>query len=244
MSEHPTVAELIREMRMIAIVAGQASVEGPRDFLARQAEAEAVRASRWADALERASSLAPVAPDLPEFCICAAIELATGELFRGHRHDDAIHAAFKAGVAKAEIYEAVHGFMTSRNRFVGREEGARLQIASGIPSASTGEALSPSLTSETMLFSEDLYLRSTKGQILAARDRVAPPSGAQNDEDGYAPANDLPHQGGQDLRVSGGDGSARTALESLLADYHDAIERDDREWFWVDQVEDRIKASR
>lgn len=46
------VEALIREMRTIAMVAGQASVEGPRDFLARQSAREAERASRWADELE------------------------------------------------------------------------------------------------------------------------------------------------------------------------------------------------
>jgi hypothetical protein len=44
------------------------------------------------------------------------------------------------------------GFVTSRNRFVGRQEGARLMRAVGHVSAMTGE----SFTSDT-LFSEDLY---------------------------------------------------------------------------------------
>jgi hypothetical protein len=49
-----TVEALIGEMRTIAMVAGQASVEGPRDFLARQAAKEAERATRWANQLEAA----------------------------------------------------------------------------------------------------------------------------------------------------------------------------------------------
>ena len=98
-----------------------------------------------------------------EVCICAAIQLPDGELFRGHRHDDAIQTAGKASVPRADIYEAAQGFITSRNRFVGREEACALHIAAGIPSAQTGQPLKPG-----MLFSEDLYLRSTKGQTLPA----------------------------------------------------------------------------
>lgn len=99
---------------------------------------------------------------LREVCICAAIQLPDGELFRGHRHDDAIQTAGKAHVERALIVSAEQGFITSRNRFVGREEGAALQTAAGIPPAQTGRP------PEGMLFSEDLYLRSTKGQTLAA----------------------------------------------------------------------------
>lgn len=102
-----------------------------------------------------------LANQVAEICICAAIQLSGGELFRGHRHDDAIQTAGKAGVERGSIADAEQGFITSRNRFVGREEGARLQRAAGIPSATTGE-----LPSDGMLFSEDLYLRTTKGQIL------------------------------------------------------------------------------
>jgi hypothetical protein len=96
---------------------------------------------------------------IPEFCICAAIQLPDGELFRGHRHDDALHTAFKARLPKEDIYGSVQGFMTSRNRFVTREEGAQLQAAAGIPSATTGKL------PVGLLFSEDLYLRETKGRM-------------------------------------------------------------------------------
>lgn len=96
-----------------------------------------------------------------EVCICAAIRFdADGEVFRGHRHDDAILAAGKAGKTRGEIAMSDQGFITSRNRFVSREEGARLQREAGIPSAQTGQPVND------MLFSEDLYLRSTKGHML------------------------------------------------------------------------------
>lgn len=47
-----SVLELVAEMRQIALVAGQCSVEGPDDAKSLMAAAEAERATRWADALE------------------------------------------------------------------------------------------------------------------------------------------------------------------------------------------------
>jgi hypothetical protein len=91
---------------------------------------------------------------MSEQCICAAIQLPNGEVWRGHRHDDCIHTAAKAGATRDEIAEAEQGFITSLNRFVDREEGARLQRLAGIVSAHSGHLPRP------MLFSEDLYLRA------------------------------------------------------------------------------------
>jgi hypothetical protein len=89
-----------------------------------------------------------------EQCICAAIRLRNGEVWRGHRHDSAIHTAMAAPDIKSQdIANAEQGFITSRNRFVGREEGAQIQRAAGIVSAQTMQPVSD------MLFSEDLYLR-------------------------------------------------------------------------------------
>lgn len=99
------------------------------------------------------AAIDPLHECCPEFCICAAIRLPSGELFRGHRHDDAIHTAGKAGVTRQDICAAEQGFITSRNRFVGREVGANLQRVAGIISAHTKEL------PVGMLFSEDLYLR-------------------------------------------------------------------------------------
>lgn len=90
---------------------------------------------------------------MTEQCICAAIRLPNGEVWRGHRHDDAIQTAGKADVARQDIFDAEQGFITSSNRFVGREEGARLQHAAGIVSADSGQLPTG------MLFSEDLYRR-------------------------------------------------------------------------------------
>jgi len=91
---------------------------------------------------------------MSEICICAAIRLPNGEVWRGHRHDSAIRTAVAAPDIKPDdISSAEQGFITSRNRFVGREEGARLQRAAGIVSAHTMQPVSD------LLFSEDLYLR-------------------------------------------------------------------------------------
>jgi hypothetical protein len=78
------------------------------------------------------------------------------------------HTAGKAGVPREAIYAAEQGFITSRNRFVSREEGSALQRAAGIPSAQTGAPPSD------MLFSEDLYLRSTKGMPLSRSPGAVP----------------------------------------------------------------------
>lgn len=94
------------------------------------------------------------APEAAEQCICAAIQLPNGEVWRGHRHDNCIEVAGKAGATRDDIANAEQGFITSRNRFVGREEGARLQRVAGIVSAHTGRL------PIDMLFSEDLYLRA------------------------------------------------------------------------------------
>jgi len=97
-----------------------------------------------------------------EQCICAALRLANGEVWRGHRHDNCIQVAGKAGVSRDDIAEAEQGFITSRNRFVGREEGAQIQNRAGIVSAHTGQPIAE------MLFSEDLYLRAWREAALTA----------------------------------------------------------------------------
>ena len=88
-----------------------------------------------------------------EQCICAAIRI--GDLIvRGHRHDSCFHtASLIPGVQRSAIRKADQGFVTSRNRFVGREEAMQLQKASGVKSAYSpdGEYRGD------ILFSEDLY---------------------------------------------------------------------------------------
>ena len=98
----------------------------------------------------------------PEQCICAAIKLPNGEVWRGHRHDNCIRVAGRAGAPRDDIANAEQGFITSSNRFVGREEGAQLQRAAGIPSAQTGQLVND------MLFSEDLYLRDWRPAVSPA----------------------------------------------------------------------------
>jgi len=57
----------------------------------------------------------------PEVIICAAILMPDGYIIRGHRHNDCIHTA--AGIARyLGVRPVEQGFLTSRNRFVGREE--------------------------------------------------------------------------------------------------------------------------
>ncbi len=99
----------------------------------------------------------------PEIVICAAIRLPDGRVIRGHRHGDAIRTAAalvdwqhkpESGVNGPPWHPSMcedQGFVTSRNRYVGREEGLRLQLAAGIPSAD------PSGYRARQLFSEDLY---------------------------------------------------------------------------------------
>lgn len=90
-----------------------------------------------------------------EVCICAAIKLDDGRVLRGHRHHDCfrtlsglrqVDAAIPSGLIGIE-----QGFVTSRNRFVDRREGFRLQLAAGI------ESVSRDGYRGGQLFSEDLY---------------------------------------------------------------------------------------
>lgn len=91
----------------------------------------------------------------PEICICAAIRMPDGEVIRGHRHNncfDVVRARPNAMEIRLAICAAGQGFVTSQNRFVGREEAMLLQRAAGIPSARNDGAYR-----STDLFSEDLY---------------------------------------------------------------------------------------
>lgn len=90
---------------------------------------------------------------MTEICICAAIKCSDGTIVRGHRHGDAMWTAREMGkeLWNEEPFGKQQGFITSRNRYVGREEGRRLQDAAGIPSADPGGYRG------TTLFSEDLY---------------------------------------------------------------------------------------
>lgn len=89
---------------------------------------------------------------MKEICICAAVKVHDGFIVRGHRHNDCLHNLF--GRPKYKNYKRIgyeEGFVTSKNRFVGREEGRRLQDAAGIKSADKDGYR------EDTLYSEDLY---------------------------------------------------------------------------------------
>lgn len=88
---------------------------------------------------------------MKEICICAAIKLYTGSIYLGHRHHHAIMAAIDAGWTPTDLTFADEGFITSKNRFVSREKGRKLQNAAGIKSADREGYRG------TTLFSEDLY---------------------------------------------------------------------------------------
>lgn len=89
----------------------------------------------------------------PEVCICAAIRLKSGRVIRGHRHHHCLAAAREEspGQHRLELLHAEQGFITSHNRFVGREEGRRIQEAVGITS------VAPDGYRGALLYSEDLY---------------------------------------------------------------------------------------
>jgi hypothetical protein len=99
----------------------------------------------------------------PEIVICAALRLPDGRVICGHRHQHCLSAAMayiewehdaRSGVGGPPWEPSMgvdQGFITSRNRYVGREEALALQLAAGIPSAC------PSGYRKGLLFSEDLY---------------------------------------------------------------------------------------
>jgi coenzyme F420-reducing hydrogenase delta subunit len=68
----------------------------------------------------------------PEICLCAALKMADGYLFRGHRHDDCyLTMGGYQKYTKADGHQAVQGFLTSRGRFVTRAEAADLHGRTG-----------------------------------------------------------------------------------------------------------------
>jgi hypothetical protein len=86
-----------------------------------------------------------------EICICAAVIAENGDIYRGHRHCDCFQAILSRKL-KPKYSENAQGFITSKNRYVTREEGRKLQDAANIPSADGNEGYKGNT-----LFSEDLY---------------------------------------------------------------------------------------
>ncbi len=98
----------------------------------------------------RAAASPALAAQTQEICICAAIQFSDGRIVRGHRHDACFRTA--EGWTPTPPREGhIQGFITSQNRFVGREEGANIQNAAGLKSAHHGGVINGEL------FSEDLY---------------------------------------------------------------------------------------
>lgn len=92
-----------------------------------------------------------------EICICAAIKYKD-KIWRGHRHGDCIRALRDEISFEHSRKEMCHmklfeneGFITSKNRYVSREEGRILQDKAGIKSADKDGYR------HKTLFSEDLY---------------------------------------------------------------------------------------
>lgn len=90
-----------------------------------------------------------------EIVICAAVRF-NGKVWRGNRHPHAIAAMrdeLSYTMTRKQMDEAKidteQGFVTSRNRYVDREEGLAIQKAAGIP-CFRGEY-------SYQLYSEDLY---------------------------------------------------------------------------------------
>jgi hypothetical protein len=71
-----------------------------------------------------------------EIVICAAIQGPDGYVVLGHRHTDCIRTMtfMPRYKDKKRPWEGEQGFVTSKNRFVGRLEACRLQIDAGIAS--------------------------------------------------------------------------------------------------------------
>jgi len=91
-------------------------------------------------------------PDPPpvsarELPACAALKFSDGLIVAGKRHDVCIKEAHRYR-STADIAEGVQGFMTTRGRFVDREEGWTLAIAAGVVINRPGVKI---------LMSEDLY---------------------------------------------------------------------------------------
>jgi hypothetical protein len=108
-------------------------------------------------ALAPASQPSGISGELPcELCICAAIRMPDGEIIRGHRHNhcyDVVRQRANAKENRENICQAKQGFFTTRNRFVDRQEGMRIQRTSGLPSSQWGDGEYRG----DYLFSEDLY---------------------------------------------------------------------------------------
>lgn len=85
-----------------------------------------------------------------EIVICAAVRTTTGKIYRGHRHGDCFEAIRSRHYIIGESPDD-QGFITSKNRYVTRLEGRKLQDAARIKSVASGGYCG------NTLYSEDLY---------------------------------------------------------------------------------------
>lgn len=85
-----------------------------------------------------------------EICICAAIKITKNVIIRGHRHGDCYRIIRDLGFIPP-THPNSQGFITSKNRFVTRTQGRKLQDKAGIKS------VDPEGYRGNTLFSEDLY---------------------------------------------------------------------------------------
>jgi hypothetical protein len=88
-----------------------------------------------------------------ETIICSAIKTDDGEIVRGHRHCHCFATANDIPRLQGRK-DWEQGFMTSKNRFVGRKEAYDLFVRSG--AVSVDEAVHP-MQDRNELYSEDLY---------------------------------------------------------------------------------------
>lgn len=90
--------------------------------------------------------------ELPEIVVAVAVRTPFGTLTRERpaRHAD-LWALLPRGL-KSDDPDVCHGFMTSRGRFVDRQEAARMVVETGQGSPRVSEGCVPAL------FSEDMWL--------------------------------------------------------------------------------------
>jgi hypothetical protein len=148
-----------RMMIMVPPTRGYAPFEPsePDELAPRVTAAHVQNAAKHVDRIRRLRAELDDPVVERETVICSAIRLCDGRIFRGHRHHDCIRTAHalvehqEPGSWDAKYRRHEQGFITSRNRYVDREEGLRLQKAAGIESACR------SGYRHGHLFSEDLY---------------------------------------------------------------------------------------
>ena len=93
-----------------------------------------------------------------EIVICAALLMPDGNIIRGHRHHDCVRTASMIPRYRDLGHRMDdEGFVTSRNRFVNRKDGYKLQIEAGIKSVLEGTENENGAYLHSELYSEDLY---------------------------------------------------------------------------------------